>query len=145
MLVAVRYTGRPLAQLNAAAVWSESEFIYRHNTINSPSSDSIFGINLPFEETVTQIKIFKSRYRNRVTDDHSKHCLYLSVSNYEPSRSKLSYDMVSCIDFARGKLMKDIRYTGRPLTQSNYTRRCINTIVLLRMSTRLLETCRGFK
>jgi len=36
-------------------------------------------------------------------------------------------------------------YTGRPLTHSNYTRCCINTIVLLRMSTELLETCRGFK
>jgi len=34
--------------------------------------------------------------------------------------------------------------TGRPLTQSDYTR-CINTIVLLRMSTGLLETRRGFK
>jgi len=29
--------------------------------------------------------------------------------------------------------------------QSDYTRCCINTIVLLRMSTSLLETCRGFK
>jgi len=38
-----------------------------------------------------------------------------------------------------------VRYTGRPLTQSDYTRSCINTIVLLRMSTELLETCRGFK
>ena len=35
----------------------------------------------------------------------------------------------------------------RPLTyfQSDYTGCCINTIVLLRMSTELLETCRGFK
>jgi hypothetical protein len=35
----------------------------------------------------------------------------------------------------------------RPLTcfQSDYTRWRINTIVLLRMSTGLLETCRGFK
>jgi len=32
-------------------------------------------------------------------------------------------------------------YTGRPLTQSDYTRSCINTIVLLKMSTKLLETC----
>ena len=34
-----------------------------------------------------------------------------------------------------------------PLTcfQSDYTRCCINTIVLLKMSTVLLETCRGFK
>jgi len=36
-------------------------------------------------------------------------------------------------------------HTGRPLTHSNYTRSCINTIILLRMSTELLETCRGFK
>jgi len=35
----------------------------------------------------------------------------------------------------------------RPFTyfQSGYTRCCINTTVLLRMSTQLLETCRGFK
>jgi len=30
-------------------------------------------------------------------------------------------------------------HTGRPLTQSDYTRSCINTIVLLRMSTELLK------
>jgi hypothetical protein len=30
--------------------------------------------------------------------------------------------------------------TRRPLTQSDYTRSCINTIVLPRMSTELLET-----
>jgi len=36
-------------------------------------------------------------------------------------------------------------HAGRPLTQSYYTRSCINTTVLLRMSTELLETCRGFK
>jgi len=34
-------------------------------------------------------------------------------------------------------------HTGRPLTQINYNRSCIHTIVLLRMSTELLETCRG--
>jgi hypothetical protein len=28
-----------------------------------------------------------------------------------------------------------VRYTGRPLTQSDYTRCCINTVVLLRMGT----------
>ena len=27
-----------------------------------------------------------------------------------------------------------VRYTGRPLTQSDYTSRCINTIVLLRIA-----------
>jgi len=36
-------------------------------------------------------------------------------------------------------------FTGWPLTQSNYTRSCINTIVLLKMSTALLKTCRRFK
>jgi len=29
--------------------------------------------------------------------------------------------------------------------QSDYTRSCIHTVVLLRMSTKLFETCRGFK
>jgi len=38
-----------------------------------------------------------------------------------------------------------VRYTGRPLTHTDYTRSCIHTIVLLKMSTQLLETCRGFK
>jgi len=37
------------------------------------------------------------------------------------------------------------RYTGRPLTQNEYTRSCINTIALLKMSTYLVETWRGFK
>jgi len=36
-------------------------------------------------------------------------------------------------------------HTGRPLTQGNYTTSCTNTIILLRMSTELLETIRGFK
>jgi hypothetical protein len=36
-------------------------------------------------------------------------------------------------------------HKGRPLKQSYYTRCCINTTVLLRMNTHLLETCRGFK
>jgi len=36
-------------------------------------------------------------------------------------------------------------HTGRPLAQSNCTRSCINTVVLLKMITELLETCRGFK
>jgi len=38
-----------------------------------------------------------------------------------------------------------VRHAGRPLTQSDYTRCCIITIVLLRMSTMLLETYRLFK
>ena len=35
--------------------------------------------------------------------------------------------------------------TGRPLTDSDYTRCCINIIDLLMMGTLLLETCRGLK
>jgi hypothetical protein len=35
-------------------------------------------------------------------------------------------------------------HTGRPLTSTDYNRSCINTIVILRMSTELFETCRGF-
>jgi hypothetical protein len=36
-------------------------------------------------------------------------------------------------------------HTRSPLTQSDYTRSCINTNVLLKISTELLETCRGLK
>jgi len=36
-------------------------------------------------------------------------------------------------------------HTGRPLTKSDYTGSCINTTILLRTSTELLEKCRGFK
>jgi len=40
---------------------------------------------------------------------------------------------------------QDATHTGRPLTQSDYTRSWIHTIVLLRTSTEWLETCKGFK
>ena len=36
-------------------------------------------------------------------------------------------------------------HTGRPLTESDYTGCCINTIDPLMMNTCLLETCRGLK
>jgi len=42
------------------------------------------------------------------------------------------------------QLLLDL-HTGRPLTESDYTRYCINTIDLLMMSACLLETCRGLK
>ena len=38
-----------------------------------------------------------------------------------------------------------VLHTGQPQTQTKYTSCCINTIVLLRMSTELFETCRVFK
>jgi len=36
-------------------------------------------------------------------------------------------------------------HTGKPFTESDYTKCCINTTDLLTMSTCLLETCRGMK
>jgi len=36
-------------------------------------------------------------------------------------------------------------HTGRPLTESDYTRCCINKVDLLMMSTCLLETCTRLK
>ena len=42
------------------------------------------------------------------------------------------------------KFLLDL-HSGRPLTESDYTRCCINTIYLLTMNTCLFETCRGLK
>ena len=42
------------------------------------------------------------------------------------------------------QFLLDLR-TGRTLTESDYTRCCINTVDLLMISTCLLETCRGLK
>jgi len=42
-------------------------------------------------------------------------------------------------------MLVTVSYTGRPLTHSDYTTKCINTVVLMRMSTEFRETCRGFK
>jgi hypothetical protein len=42
-------------------------------------------------------------------------------------------------------VLEAVLHTGRPLTQSDYTRSSIHKIFLLRMCTELLETCRGFK
>jgi hypothetical protein len=44
------------------------------------------------EEAFFQMKIFKSRYRSRLTDEHLKHCFHLCPSTYERSYSKLSQD-----------------------------------------------------
>ena len=63
---------------------------------------------------------------------------------------------VNCINTASGKVtlcewlsgmqveqfLLDL-HTGHPLTESDYTRCCINTVDLLMMSTCLLETFRG--
>jgi len=60
---------------------------------------------------------------------------------YSPSGGQLhEYDF-----WYNYSLLVAVRHAGQPLTESNYATSCINTIVLLRMSTGLLETCRGFK
>ena len=43
------------------------------------------------------------------------------------------------------KITKITKITRIHCGFSDYTRSCIDTIVLLRMSIELLETCRGFK
>jgi hypothetical protein len=53
------------------------------------------------EDAVSQMKIFRSRYRRRLTDQHL--CLPLCLGNYEPSFSNLLQDM-QC--HAVGRLMK---------------------------------------
>lgn len=54
---------------------------------------AFFGSTYLCEEAFSQMKIIKSRYRSRLTDEHLQYCLHLCLSNYEPSFSKLSQDM----------------------------------------------------
>jgi hypothetical protein len=49
---------------------------------------SIFESTYLCEEAFSQMKIIKSRYRSRLTDEHLKYCLHMCLSNYEPSFSK---------------------------------------------------------
>ena len=72
---------------------SLSKFICRLSTINSSSSDSIFGSIYLCEEALSQMKIIKSRYQSRLNDEHLKYRLHLCLSNYEHPFSKLSQDM----------------------------------------------------
>ena len=61
----------------------------------------------------------------------------------------------NCINTTSGIITEATMYSSyfsnfsnfRPLSyfQSDYTRSCIHTIVLLRTNIELLETCRGFK
>jgi hypothetical protein len=52
-----------------------------------------FGSTYICEEAFSKMKIIKSRFRSRLTDEHLKYCLHLCLSNYEPSFSNLSLDM----------------------------------------------------
>ena len=56
--------------------------------------------------------------------------------------------MVTLCEWLYGMLVKQFLldlHTGRPLTESDYTRCCINAVDLLMMSTYFLETYRGNK
>ena len=52
-----------------------------------------FGSAYLCEEDFCQMKIIKSRYRNRLTNKHLQYWLRLYLSNYKPSFSKLSHDL----------------------------------------------------
>ena len=82
--------------------------------------------------------------------------LFQSSTCFEETRAH--HQEVNCINTASGivilckwpssmqveQKLLDL-HTGRPLTESDYTRCCINTIDLMMMSTCLLEKCRGLK
>ena len=82
--------------------------------------------------------------------------LFQSSTCFEQMRAH--HQEVNCINTASGivtlckwpssmqveQFLLDL-HTRRPLTESDYTRYCINTIDLLMMSTHLLKTCRGLK
>ena len=82
--------------------------------------------------------------------------LFQSSTCFEQTRAH--HQEVSCINTASGIVtlckwpsgmqveqeLLDL-HTGRPLTEGDYTRCCINTVDLLMMRTRLLETRRGLK
>jgi hypothetical protein len=71
-------------------------------------------------------------------------CLFESSTSFEQLYAHPQED--NCINTTSGVVtlvLVAVRYTGRPLTHTDYTRSCIHTIVLLRTSTELLETCKG--
>ena len=75
----------------ALAFWSLTKFNYCLSTINSSSFDRICWIGLPLRRSILHMKIIKSRYRSRMTDEHLKYCLHFCLSNH--SFSKSSQDM----------------------------------------------------
>ena len=61
---------------------------------------AVVWINVPCEEAFPQLKINKSRHQNRLTDEHLKYCLHLSLNNYEHLQQVIARYAVSCINFA---------------------------------------------
>ena len=53
----------------------------------------LFGSTYLCESAFSEMKIIKSKYRNRLTDEHLTSCLRLALSNYVPSYEKYADDM----------------------------------------------------
>lgn len=54
---------------------------------------AFFGSTYLCESAFSEMKIIKSKYRNRLTDDHMSSCLRLALSGYVPSYEKYAEDM----------------------------------------------------
>ena len=52
-----------------------------------------FGSTYICEEAFFQVKIIKSRYQSRLTDEHLKYCLRLCLSSHDPYSVKLSQEL----------------------------------------------------
>ena len=97
-----------------------------------------------------------SRYNFWKVTNLTHNSLFQSSTCFEQTRAH--HQVVSCINTTSGivtlckwpsamqieQFLLDL-HTGRPLTERDYTRCCMNTIDLLMMSMCLLETLRGFK
>jgi hypothetical protein len=89
----LQYTSR-----SRSIVWSiAAAFFGLHQNLFAASVRSLalrltafFGSTYLCEEAFFQMKILKSRYRSRLTDECSKYYLHLCLSNYEHTFSKLS-------------------------------------------------------
>ena len=76
-----------------AVLWCLSIFIWTPVRSTALRLTECFGSAYLCEEALSHMKIIKSIYRSRLTNEHSKYCLHLCPNNYEPSVSKLSHDM----------------------------------------------------
>ncbi|XP_045465147.1 general transcription factor II-I repeat domain-containing protein 2A-like isoform X1 [Harmonia axyridis] len=54
---------------------------------------TMFGSTYLCESAFSEMKIIKSKYRNRLTDEHMSSCLRLALGNYVPSYEKYAEDM----------------------------------------------------
>lgn len=54
---------------------------------------ALFGSTYLCESAFSEMKIIKSKYRNRLSDEHLNSCLRLALCNYVPSYEKYAVDM----------------------------------------------------